>query len=117
MKKVTIRRTAMGVVTAKQLKQRTEEMIQRVKSGERLTLTYWGKPVAMIIPISETDAAGADSSSPPDEAWKGIEKALKESEPKSRDGRRRPIGSVTEINSFAPVHIRGLGIRHIFEFQ
>ncbi len=71
----------MGFVTAKQLKQRTGEMIQRVKSGEKLTLTHWGKPVAMIVPMAETVAVYADSLGPPDEAWKEIEKALEESEP------------------------------------
>ncbi len=38
----------MGTVTAKQLKQRTGEVIRRVKWGERLTVTFRGKPVAVI---------------------------------------------------------------------
>ncbi len=57
------------------------EMIQRVKSGERITLTHWGKTVAMIVPISKTDAHTADRLRPPDEAWKEIERTLEESEP------------------------------------
>ncbi len=71
----------MGFVTAKQLKQKTGEMIHRVKSGERITLTHWGKPVAMIVPISEMDGQDAEQSRLPEKAWKGIEKALAESEP------------------------------------
>ncbi|GAH88665.1 unnamed protein product [marine sediment metagenome] len=34
----------MGVITAKKLKQRTGEIIKRVRAGERFTLTYRGKP-------------------------------------------------------------------------
>jgi len=40
----------MGIITAKQLKQKTGEIIKKVKSGERLTVTYRGKPVAIIAP-------------------------------------------------------------------
>ncbi len=71
----------MGIITAKQLKQKTGEMIHRVKSGEKITLTHWGKPVAMIVPISETDGHAAEQLRPPEEAWKEIERTLEESEP------------------------------------
>jgi len=37
--------------TAKQLKQKTGEVLRRVRSGERLTVTYRGKPVAVIAPF------------------------------------------------------------------
>ena len=40
----------MSIVTAKQLKQKTGEIIKRVRSGERLTVTYRGKAVAVIAP-------------------------------------------------------------------
>ncbi len=71
----------MGFITAKQLKQKTGEVIRRVKAGERITLTHWGKPVAMIVPISETDEQAAERLRPPEEAWKEIERTLEESEP------------------------------------
>jgi prevent-host-death family protein len=71
----------MGTVTAKQLKQRTGEIIKRVKSGERLTVTYRGKPVAVILP---PPADGKDLSMelrPLDQAWKEIEASLQSSAP------------------------------------
>ena len=40
----------MSIITAKQLKQKTGEVIRKVRSGERLTITYRGKPVAVIAP-------------------------------------------------------------------
>ena len=43
----------MGTITAKQLKQKTGDVIKRIKSGERLTLTYRGKPLAVIEPTTE----------------------------------------------------------------
>ena len=71
----------MGIVTAKQLKQRTGEIIKRVKLGERLTVTYRGKPVAVILapPGDKTDP----SSELPrfEEAWKEIEVSLQGTKP------------------------------------
>jgi prevent-host-death family protein len=46
---------AMGTITAKQLKQKTGEIIKRIKSGERLTLTYRGKPLAVLEPATDRD--------------------------------------------------------------
>ena len=70
----------MGTVTAKQLKQRTGEIIKRLKSGERFTLTHRGKPVAVINPLSEEESLSADLRSF-DEAWKDIERALEKTKP------------------------------------
>jgi prevent-host-death family protein len=71
----------MGTVTAKQLKQRTGEIIKRLKSGERFTLTHRGKPVAVINPsLSEEKSFSPDLRSF-DEAWKDIERALKKTKP------------------------------------
>jgi prevent-host-death family protein len=70
----------MGTVTAKQLKQRTGEIIKRLKSGERFTLTHRGKPVAVISPLSEEESLSADLRSF-DEAWEDIERALEKSKP------------------------------------
>ena len=44
-----------GIITAKQLKQKTGEVIKRIKSGERLTLTYRGKPLVFIEPATDKD--------------------------------------------------------------
>lgn len=71
----------MGTVTAKQLKQNTGEIIKRVKSGERLTITYRGKPVAIMAPatVDETEVLRELRSF--DEAWADIEKTLGKTKP------------------------------------
>jgi prevent-host-death family protein len=70
----------MRSVTAKQLKQKTGEIIKLVRAGESLTLTYRGKPIAIIRPAEEKSlervAVGFD------EAWKDIEMTLAETEPR-----------------------------------
>jgi len=70
----------MGTVTAKQLKQRTGEIIKRLKSGERFTLTHRGKPVAIISPLSNEESLSADLRSF-DEAWADIERTLEKAKP------------------------------------
>ena len=71
----------MGTVTAKQLKQRTGEVIRRVKSGERLTVTYRGKPVAIIAPPTNEETEVLRKLRPIDEAWTDIEKTLGKTKP------------------------------------
>jgi prevent-host-death family protein len=71
----------MGTVTAKQLKQNTGEIIKRVKSGEFLTLTYRGKPIAVIAAPKAEETAAAEEIRPFDEAWEDIEKALGKTKP------------------------------------
>jgi len=46
-------------MTAKHLKQKTGEIIKRVRSGEHLTITYRGKPHAKLIPF-EDETVGED---------------------------------------------------------
>lgn len=71
----------MGTVTAKQLKQKTGEMIKRVKSGELLTITYRGKPVAVMAPAGNDQAPAPHEMKPFDEAWADIEKTLERTKP------------------------------------
>ncbi len=71
----------MGTVTAKQLKQRTGEVIRRVKSGERLTVTYRGKPVAIISPSTTGETKTLKELRSIDEAWADIEKTLAKTKP------------------------------------
>ncbi len=52
----------INIVTAKELKQRTGEIIKRIRAGEKLTITYRGRPVAAIIPISEKEEAQLNHS-------------------------------------------------------
>ena len=71
----------MGTITAKQLKQKTGEVIKRLRSGERITLTHRGKTVAIITPaLSEGEKFSADVRSF-DEAWQDIERALEKTRP------------------------------------
>ncbi len=70
----------MGVVSAKELKQRTGEILRRVRAGESFILTYRGKAMARIEPtgIQRDRSAGLR---PYEEAWKDIEGTLKRTEP------------------------------------
>jgi prevent-host-death family protein len=40
-------------VTAKQLRYETSRILQRVRTGERLTVTLRGKPVAVLTPLQD----------------------------------------------------------------
>jgi prevent-host-death family protein len=66
----------MGTITAKQLKQKTGEVIKRIKSGERLTLTYRGKPLAVIEPATINDTKELNRVSESAKAWEKIESTL-----------------------------------------
>jgi prevent-host-death family protein len=71
----------MGTITAKQLKLKTGEVIRRIKSGERLILTYRGKPLAVIEPTAKNEKKAADRVNESAEAWKNIESALNRTKP------------------------------------
>ncbi|MFC1581092.1 type II toxin-antitoxin system Phd/YefM family antitoxin [Thermodesulfobacteriota bacterium] len=75
----------MGTVTAKHLKQKTGEIIKRVKSGESLTITHWGKPVAIMRPPTDNENEVSHKLSSFDEAWSDIEKTLKKTKPEFTD--------------------------------
>lgn len=66
----------MGTITAKQLKQKTGEVIRRIKSGERLTLTYRGKPLAVIEPTLKKDKKELNTVNESVKAWEKIESTL-----------------------------------------
>ena len=72
----------MGIITAKQLKQKTDEIIKRIKSGERLTLTYRGKPVAIISPSSEKETNELNKMKSFKDAWDDIEASLEKTKPR-----------------------------------
>lgn len=71
----------MGTVTAKQLKQHTGEIIKRLKSGERLTITHRGKPVAIMAPPTNDETEVLRELRSFDEAWADIEKTLGKTKP------------------------------------
>ena len=66
----------MGTITAKQLKQKTGEVMRRVRSGERLTVTYRGETVAVITPSVQEQRKKSEGLHPFEQAWEGIEAAL-----------------------------------------
>jgi len=71
----------MGTVTAKQLKQKTGEIIRRVKSGECLTITHRGRPVAIMAPPTNDKTEVLRKLRSFDEAWADIEKSLEKTKP------------------------------------
>jgi len=75
----------MDIITAKQLKQRTGEVIKKVKSGERLTVTYRGKPVAVIAPPAPEEKKTVEALRPFNDAWRDIEKTLQKTKPEFKD--------------------------------
>jgi prevent-host-death family protein len=77
----------MGTITAKQLKQKTGEVIKRIKSGERLTLTYRGKPLAVIEPTTDKDIKKLNEVRDSVKAWERIESTLKSTNPKFENWR------------------------------
>jgi len=77
----------VGTITAKQLKQKTGEVIKRIKSGERLTLTYRGKPLAVIEPTTDKDIKKSNNVSDSVEAWDRIESSLNSTNPEFKNWR------------------------------
>jgi prevent-host-death family protein len=77
----------MGTITAKQLKQKTGEVIKRIKSGERLILTYRGKPLAVIEPAFDKTKKAVDQVKEFQKAWESIESTLNQTTPEFKDWR------------------------------
>ncbi len=77
----------MGTITTKQLKQKTGEVIKRIKSGERLTLTYRRKPLAVIEPTTDKDIKKLNEVRDSVKAWERIESTLKSTNPKFENWR------------------------------
>ena len=77
----------MGTITAKQLKQKTGDVIKRIKSGERLTLTYRGKPLAVIEPTTSKDINEQNKIRDSAKAWDRIESTLDSTKPEFKNWR------------------------------
>ena len=77
----------MSTVTAKQLKQKTGEVIKKVRLGERLTVTYRGKPVAVIAPPTMEETKALEELRSFDEAWGDIEQTLRKTKPEFKGWR------------------------------
>jgi len=74
----------MNVVTAKELENRTGEILRQVRSGEKILVTRRGKPCA-IIERPGKEEKKVFSLSPFESAWKDILNTLKRTEPEFRD--------------------------------
>ncbi len=77
----------MSTVTAKQLKQKTGEVIKKVRLGERFTVTYRGKPVAVIAPPTMEETKALEELRSFDEAWGDIEQTLRKTKPEFKGWR------------------------------
>jgi prevent-host-death family protein len=67
-------------LTARELKNRTGDAFRALSRGDRVVLTRRGKALAVMVPVTEGEAAAA--LPPYDEAWRAIEEALAASEPR-----------------------------------
>lgn len=86
----------MKTVTARELKNRTGEVLREVGRGTKVLVTRRGKAFAMVSPVEGTESH-AGSTRPFEEAWADIEEALRRSRPRHtswqeamRWSRRRP---------------------------
>ena len=77
----------MNRVSAKQLKQNTGRILRRVRSGEKLAITYRGKPVAIISPTEPDEQESLNQIRPFEDAWRDIENTLANSEPRFKGWR------------------------------
>ncbi len=68
----------MRYVTLKELRSRTRQILEEAGSGEQITVTFRGKPVAMLVSFEEE---GELKVRPYEEAWAEIEAALAKSLP------------------------------------
>ena len=69
----------MGVITARDLKQKTGDFIRRLRAGEPFVLTYRGRRIGVITPSVEE--RGDDVPGNAGDAWAEVEAALEASEP------------------------------------
>ena len=83
----------MATVTVNQLKERTSEIIKRLKAGERFTLTHGGKPVAVISPYLAMKERFFPDLRSFDDAWADIERTMEKAKP--------PFKSWKEATSWA----------------
>jgi prevent-host-death family protein len=71
----------MKSISAKELKNRTGEVLRRVEEGEKVVITKRGKPCAMLSPVAEEPIL-PDRLRSYSEAWEDIELTLKTTRPR-----------------------------------
>ena len=70
----------MKSISAKELKNHTGQVLRWVGGGEKVLITKWGKPWAVLSPGAEAELP-ASSLRPYEEAWAAIEQTLSTSSP------------------------------------
>jgi prevent-host-death family protein len=70
----------MKRVTARELKNKTGEIVRRAREGERFLVTVRGKPAAAILPAKYLEKK-KEKLRPAKEAWENIEETFKKSKP------------------------------------
>lgn len=73
----------MKSVSAKELKNRTGEVLKLVEGGQKVLITMRSKPFAVLSPVQERQLEAADLRAY-EEAWDDIEKTLRGTKPKFR---------------------------------
>lgn len=75
----------MGVISARDLKQKTGDFIRRLRAGEPFVVTYRGRRIGVVTP-SPADS-GESVPGTADEDWAEVEAALEASDPAFDDWR------------------------------
>lgn len=71
----------MKTMAAKELKNRTGEAIRAVSNGKKVLITFRGKPLALMSPVTPAALEKSELRSM-DVAWADIENTLKRSNPR-----------------------------------
>ncbi len=77
----------MKSISAKELKNRTGQVLKLVEGGQKVLITMRSKPFAVLSPVRDVEE-GTANLRPYEEAWKDIEKTLQSTKPE--------FGSVAE---------------------
>jgi len=67
----------MKTITAKELKNRTGDALKTIARGEKIMVTFRGKPFAVFSPASEESTLKGKQLRPFTEAWRDIEGTLR----------------------------------------
>ncbi len=69
----------MGVISARDLKQKTGDFIRRLRAGEPFVLTYRGRRIGVVTPSQEDSGEAAPGTADGD--WAEVESVLEATDP------------------------------------